>query len=95
MTTDTVVDRAALEDVLERVRRDGYATAADELEDGLSALAAPVRGPTGEVIAALGISGPTLRLTGPRVAELAPILVREATALEERLGKHRPGERAA
>ena len=87
MTTDTVVDRAALEDVLERVRDDGYATAADELEDGLSALAAPVRGPTGEVIAALGISGPTLRLV--------PILVREATALEERLGKHRPGERAA
>ena len=64
LTTDTVVNRAALEDVLERVRRDGYATAADELEDGLSALAAPVRGPTGEVIAALGISGPTLRLTG-------------------------------
>jgi DNA-binding IclR family transcriptional regulator len=95
LTTDTVVDRAALEDGLERVRRDGYATAADELEDGLSALAAPVRGPTGEVIAALGISGPTLRLTGPRVAELAPILVREATALEGRLGKHRPGERAA
>jgi len=95
LTTDTVVNRAALEDDLERVRRDGYATAADELEDGLSALAAPVRGPTGEVIAALGISGPTLRLTGPRVAELAPILVREATALEGRLGKHRPGERAA
>ena len=95
LTTDTVVNRAALEDVLERVRRDGYATTADELEVGLSALAAPVRGPTGEVIAALGVSGPTLRLTGPRVAELAPILVREATALEERLGKHRPGERAA
>ena len=40
LTTDTVVNRAALEDVLEGVRRDGYATAADELEDGLSALAA-------------------------------------------------------
>jgi DNA-binding IclR family transcriptional regulator len=77
------------------VRRDGYATAADELEVGLSALAAPVREPTGDVIAALGISGPTLRLTPARVAELAPILVQEATALEERLGKHRPGERAA
>ncbi len=94
-TTDTVVDRPAHEEVLEHVRRGGWATAVDELEDGLSALAAPVRGPTGEVIAALGISGPTLRLTGPRVAELAPILVREATAIEGRLGKHRPGERAA
>ena len=95
LTTDTVVSRAALERALERVRRDGYATAADELEVGLSALAAPVRGPTGEVIAALGISGPTLRLTRVRVAELTPILVQEAHALEQRLGKHRPGERAA
>ena len=95
LTTDTVVSRAALDDELERVRRDGFATTADELEAGLSAIAAPVRGPAGDVIAALSISGPTLRLTRARVAELAPILVHEAHALEERLGKHRPGERAA
>jgi IclR family transcriptional regulator, acetate operon repressor len=95
LTTDTVVSRAALEAELERVRRDGFATAVDELEDGLSAIAAPVHGPAGEVIAALSVSGPTLRLTRARVAELAPILVQEAHTLEERLGKHRPGERAA
>jgi DNA-binding IclR family transcriptional regulator len=77
------------------VRHDGFATAVDELEDGLSAIAAPVRGPGGEVIAALSVSGPTLRLTRERVAELTPILVQEAHALEQRLGKHRPGERAA
>jgi DNA-binding IclR family transcriptional regulator len=78
------------------VRRDGFATTADELEAGLSAIAAPVRGPADDVIAALSISGPTLRLTRARVAELAPILVQEAHALDERLGnKHRPGERAA
>jgi DNA-binding IclR family transcriptional regulator len=81
--------------VLERVRRDGYATAADELEDGLSAIAAPVYGPTGEVVAALSVSGPTLRLTRKRVAELAPILVQEARALGERLANRSPGERAA
>jgi IclR family acetate operon transcriptional repressor len=95
LTTDTVVSRATLEAELEGVRRDGYATAADELEDGLSAIAAPVHGPTGEVIAALSVSGPTLRLTGERVAELAPILVQEARALGERLANRSPGERAA
>jgi len=95
LTTDTVVSRAALDEELERVRRDGYATAADELEDGLSAIAAPVHGPTGEVIAALSVSGPTLRLTRERVAELAPLLVQEARALEERLANRSPGERAA
>jgi DNA-binding IclR family transcriptional regulator len=90
-----VVPRATLEAELERVRRDGYATAADELEDGLSAIAAPVYGPTGEVVAALSVSGPTLRLTRKRVAELAPILVQEARALGERLANRSPGERAA
>ena len=78
------------------MRREGYATAVDELEAGLTAIAVPVHGPIGDVIAALSISGPTLRLTQARVAELAPILVQEARALEARLGyKHRPGERAA
>ena len=96
LTTDTVVSRATLDDQLARVRREGYATAVDELEAGLTAIAVPVHGPVGDVIAALSISGPTLRLTQARVAELAPILVQEARALEARLGhKHRPGERAA
>jgi IclR family transcriptional regulator, acetate operon repressor len=95
LTAHTVVSRAALDDELERVRRDGFATTADELEAGLSAIAVPVRGPAGDVIAALSVSGPTLRLTHARVAELAPILVQEAQTLEERLGNHRPGERAA
>ncbi|HEX5901202.1 MAG TPA: IclR family transcriptional regulator [Solirubrobacteraceae bacterium] len=95
LTTHTVVSRAALEDELERVRSDGFATTVDELEAGLSAIAVPVRGPAGDVIAALSVSGPTLRLTHARVAELTPILVQEAQTLEERLGNHRPGERAA
>lgn len=95
LTTHTVVSRAALEDELERVRSDGFATTVDELEAGLSAIAVPVRGPAGDVIAALSVSGPTLRLTHARVAELTPILVQEAHTLEERLGNHRPGERAA
>jgi DNA-binding IclR family transcriptional regulator len=77
------------------VRRDGYATAVDELEAGLTAIAAPVHGPSGDVIAALSISGPTLRLTRERVAELAPVLVQEARALAERLVNRSPGERAA
>ena len=86
--------RPDLERELERVRRDGYGTTIDELEPGLSAMAAPVRGPDGNVIAALSISGPTLRLTRERVAELAPGLCDEARALSERL-QTTNGKRAA
>jgi IclR family acetate operon transcriptional repressor len=94
LTADTVVSRAALERELATVRRDGYATAIDELETGLSAMAAPVRGPGDNVIAALGISGPTLRLTRARAAELAPAVCDEAGALSRRL-QTTTGKRAA
>ncbi|MBV8221478.1 MAG: IclR family transcriptional regulator [Solirubrobacterales bacterium] len=77
------------------VRRDGVATSIDELETGLSAMAAPVWGARGEVIAALSISGPTLRMTPSRIEELRPILTSEARTLSRRLGHRDEGERAA
>jgi IclR family transcriptional regulator, acetate operon repressor len=91
----TVVDRATLEAELDHIRAEGFATAADELEDGLTALATPVHGPTGDVIAALSISGPTLRLTPARVAKLRPELTKQARALSARLGHGEEGDRAA
>jgi DNA-binding IclR family transcriptional regulator len=94
-TDATVVSRAELRRQLDAIRRDGFATAIDELEDGLSAMAAPVHGPDGRVIAALSISGPTLRLSHARVDELAPVLRDEAQALSARLGTSNQGDRAA
>jgi IclR family transcriptional regulator, acetate operon repressor len=75
-------DAAELADVRAR----GHATSIDELEVGLTALAAPVLGPAGEAVAALSISGPTARLTPERIARLAPLLVDEARRLARRLG---------
>jgi DNA-binding IclR family transcriptional regulator len=72
----------------EEIRRRGYATAIDELEHGLSAVAAPVLGPDDNAIAALSISGPTMRLTRERIAELAPPLVEQARFVSARLGHH-------
>jgi DNA-binding IclR family transcriptional regulator len=70
----------------EEIRRRGYATAIDELEDGLSAVAAPVVGPDGNAVAALSISGPTMRLTRERIAELVPELLEQARLVSARLG---------
>jgi IclR family transcriptional regulator, acetate operon repressor len=86
LTPHTVVDRDRLEAELEHVRADEFATAIDELELGLSAMASPVRGPTGDVIAALSLSGPTMRLTPTRIAGLRPVLTSEAQQLSKRLG---------
>jgi IclR family transcriptional regulator, acetate operon repressor len=95
LTPHTVVDREQLETELEHVRADDFATAIDELEVGLSAMAAPVCGPTGDVIAALSISGPAMRLTPSRIAGLRPVLIDEARALSRRLGNANKEDRAA
>lgn len=84
-TPRTITDRPELERSLEPVRRRGYATAVDELELGLAALAAPVRTADGEVAAALSISGPTNRLTSERIERLAPLLIEHAAVLGRRL----------
>jgi len=91
----TIVDRAVLEAQFEQIRDERFATAIDELEPGLTALAAPVHGPTGDVVAALSVSGPTFRLDRDRIAELKPVLIREAAGLSARLGHRDKGRRAA
>jgi len=72
----------------EAIRTRGYAIAVDELEHGLSALAAPILGPDGDAVAALSISGPTIRLTRDRIDELAPALLEQARLVSVRLGNH-------
>jgi len=95
LTPVTIVEPAKLEAEVIAVRRDGYATAVDELEVGLASMAAPVFGGGHEALAALSISGPTLRLGAERMAELRPQLIHEAQALGARLGGHDTGAHAA
>ena len=80
LTEASVGDVAELERDLADVRRRGYATTVDELELGLTALAAPVRGRDGEVVAAVGVSGPTARLAD-QVEKVGRLLVEQADAL--------------
>jgi IclR family acetate operon transcriptional repressor len=95
LTPATIVDRDRLAMQFETVRSDGCAVAIDELETGLASLAAPVLGAAGDAVAALSISGPSVRLDASRVAELRPQLIDEARALGTRLGEHDKGVRAA
>lgn len=95
LTDKTITDPEALRAALEVVRREEFATAIDELEPGLAAIAAPVRGAGGQVVAALSISGPTIRMTPERIGELRLSLTEEARSLSRRLGNTEPNEHAA
>ena len=83
-TPATLGDRAALRRDAVRTRERGWALTADELEIGLTGVAVPVFGTHGDVVASLGISGPTQRLED-RLDELGRHLLDQSTALSSLL----------
>ncbi|MGH2873327.1 MAG: IclR family transcriptional regulator [Solirubrobacteraceae bacterium] len=95
LTPHTITDPERLRAELATVRELDFAEAIDELEIGLAAIAAPVRGAGGGVVAALSITGPTVRMTPARIAQLRPVLIDEAQALSRRLRPPQQGENAA
>lgn len=86
-TDQTVCTRTELDAHLSLTRSRGYATTIDELETGLSAVAAPVPGPSGAVLAAIGISGPTQRIQ-ERVQPTGQLLIDQAERLSQLLRRH-------
>ncbi len=81
LTPATITTKAGLERDGGLTRSRGYAVTVDELEVGLTGIAVPVRGAHGDVVAALGISGPTSRLSD-RLDELGRDLITRAAQLE-------------
>jgi DNA-binding IclR family transcriptional regulator len=86
-TPQTITDHVVLEeDILEKVRQQGYAVAQEEYEEGLSAIAAPIRDHTGAVIAAVSISGPSYRMTPETTAGYISPLLEAAERISAKLG---------
>jgi DNA-binding IclR family transcriptional regulator len=93
-TAASLSEPAALRADFKRARARGWAITVDELEVGLSGVAVPVRGTRGQVVAALGVSGPTQRLEA-RFDELGRLLTHHAAELTELLRGKTPQEGAA
>ena len=72
LTPSTVTATERLDEELARVRETGYAVTVEEYELGLNAVAAPVRDRSGQVIAAVSVSGPSYRLDEPRIRRWSP-----------------------
>lgn len=85
-TPATLVEAAALEAHLADVRQRGYAVTVEEYEIGLNAVAAPVRGSGGAVVAAVSASGPAYRCPVERLEEMVPAVVAAGEEISRRLG---------
>ena len=86
-TPQTIADPEQLRTQLVAVRRVGYAFTVEELEQGLNAVAAPVFGPDGEVVAAVSASGPSFRLTQQRIPAVADVVCAAAAEISIGLGR--------
>ncbi|WP_433046087.1 IclR family transcriptional regulator [Dactylosporangium sp. CS-033363] len=73
-----------LQEWIEEATRQGFAVSHGEREEGLSAVAVPIFSRSGAIVAALSLSGPTLRFTDEHVAEFAADLRDVAQRMTER-----------
>ena len=85
-TAKTILTPAALHRDLDATRRRGYAVDDEEIEDGVRCIGAPIMNSDGRPIAAVSISGPSFRLTMPRVPGLARKIQACCAAISESLG---------
>lgn len=85
-TSRTITRLPELREELVRVREQGHAVAVDELEVGLTAVAAPIRNAHGDVIASMSVSGPSFRLPEEQVEEVVRLVVAAAVEVSHRLG---------
>ena len=79
-TPRTITDTVRLGEELQQIRLQGFALDDEEREVGVRCLSAGILNGAGKVIAAIGVAGPTSRLTAERVQEISE----SVTALAQR-----------
>lgn len=86
ITARTVTDPVRLREIVAEVMRQGYAIVDQELEEGLRAVAAPIRGPGDSVTAAINVSAHASRVSMAAMrTDLLPALLETAARIESDL----------
>ena len=87
LTKNTIVHLEELKKHLADVKTQGYAIDDEENEEGIRCVAAPVRNDRGGVIAAISISGPSVRMTEERIHnKLKKQVMKSALQISKKLG---------
>jgi IclR family KDG regulon transcriptional repressor len=86
-TENTITEPQKLEQHLALVRKHGYAVDDEENEKGIRCVAAPVLNEKGQVVAAISISGPTIRISRKMAQEtLRQQVMQTAFEISRQLG---------
>jgi DNA-binding IclR family transcriptional regulator len=81
------LDMSDIDTALATTRRRGWADSYGEREKGVASVSAPVFGPLGELLAAVSISGPQMRLAGQGGKRYGPAVAEAAREIEALLGR--------
>lgn len=93
-TENTITERDELLEELERIEERGYAYNVEEEVTGLRAVGAPIKGPDGEILGAVSLSGPKSRMRGERFEEELPEkVVNTAEVIEVNINMHHQSDK--
>ena len=85
-TDNTICDKNSLAKYVKKVKENGYAEDFEELEMGLTCVAAPIFNFKGKAYAAISISGPTSRMNDEIRVKIGKSLVEITQQISEKIG---------
>ncbi|MDR3120363.1 MAG: IclR family transcriptional regulator [Clostridiales bacterium] len=86
LTQNTLTTKKALQKELRAVQKNGYALDNEECEIGARCIAVAARDYTGKIVAAVSVTGPTMRMTNDRLMGRLEVLNRAGRELSASLG---------
>ena len=85
-TPRTIVDPKKLEENLLEIRCKGFAICNEELEEGIKAIAAPIKNINGKTIGSIAITGLLKKISSVNIDELIDIVVNSSRAISKKIG---------
>lgn len=85
-TDNTIVTVQEMKEEIEQIKKDGYAVDNHEYHEDVYCIAAPVRDSKGQVIAAIGVTGPEMHFSKHNKSEVAQLVKQSADKLSTVLG---------
>lgn len=74
LTKNTITTATALRKELNLIRRRGYSIDDQEAIEGVRCIAVPIISPEGDLLAAMAVQGPTVRMTDAQLKRAVPLL---------------------
>ncbi|WP_027339883.1 IclR family transcriptional regulator [Halonatronum saccharophilum] len=86
-TPSTITSIEELKKNLKQIRKQGYAIDFEEMEEGVRCVAAPIKNDQGDIIAAISVSGPNIRITDRYLFnKLIPLVTSKAEEISKEVG---------